>query len=106
MKLARIHFYTSDPNSGVYGLPMYQAGRPTPLRYDDADIDDLCRLLNDRKRSRHRKESIARQKEQQREWNSQESVDRHLAERRPDAIDYAEFLDKERRGVKKMISTL
>lgn len=95
--------YTPEPDSGPLSLPVFDGN--VSKTYSSTDIDDAVRYVNYGKMSRSQKDRIASQQKQMEQWEQQDKRNRFLAERRPDAEDFARFLDQKRRGVGKVIST-
>lgn len=91
-------FYFYLPHDIRCGLaihfPIQDGGRlirPTP-----SDIDDIVRLIGMSRASAAEKDKIAAQNAQKEEWKNQDQMNNHLAERRPDALQRAEYFRVQR----------
>jgi len=95
---------TDTPEGGPIEAPFKRRGKPAS-RYSDSDIDDMCLAIGMARQSRKDKDRIAARNAQFEEWRRQERLDKDAADRRPDTLSYAGFLDRRRRGVAKVIGT-
>lgn len=91
--LAVFFSITNTPDVGPMAVNMAQIKRGGSV------VDDAVSYINRGKMSRADKDRIAASNQQKESWRKQDEMASMLEERRPDAIDYAEYLDKRRRGV-------
>lgn len=100
-KLRRqLFFYYSTPESGVLSLPAYRASGSEAV----LEVDDAVRYIQMGKAPIAVKQAIADRREQEQKYEKQRALDAQFEESRPDAEDYADFLHRERCGVRKLIS--
>lgn len=69
-------------------------------------VDECVSFVNRGKMSKERKDQIAKSNAQKEQWHKQDKMRELFEERRPDALDYADYLDKKRRGVVNTTVTL
>lgn len=89
---------------GPLELPFKIVGSCEVQRYSDTDIDDAVHLIRLGQLSTEEKDDIQAKKDTTKKSNEREARGRLHADREKDAIDYADFLDKKRRGTTKMVS--
>lgn len=90
----------SEPFGGPITVPVFQNHRVREV--PSHEIDDMVRLAARGRMSRAQKDKVLSRNKQLGEWERNDKIEAKLAERRPDAVSYAGFLDRERRGVQKV----
>lgn len=90
------------PNSGPMRLPAFTGDRPA--RYESHDIDAAVAFINYGRIDRTVKDRIERNRKADEQHKHEADTDRLLDERRPTALDYADFRDRKRRGTSKVIA--
>lgn len=73
-------------------------------RYSDTDIETAVQCIQMAKQSREWKDYQAEKWAERERWEREDEKHRLFDERRPDALRMAEYLDRERRGVRKLIT--
>lgn len=100
-------FYNARDNSVLFVYGAEPCGGPLALpaagRYADHDVDEVVRIIQMGKVGRRAKARVAARNAQLEGWERERAMDSHLAERRPDALSYAAFRDRERRGTHRVI---
>ena len=90
--------YGDEPHGGPMALPL------TDRPITQAEIDSAVEYIQLGKVGRAQKDRWASRQAEREKWDHQDGINRHLAERRPDAISYAAHLDQKRRGVQRLVS--
>ena len=94
--------YDSEPHGGPLILAFKTA---TGTRnYHGGDIDDMVRVIQMGKLSAKEKRKVLARNAEVERWGKEDAMNKHLDERRPDALSYAGFRSRKRRGVEKIIS--
>ena len=93
-----------EPFGGPITVPVFQNHRVRDV--PSHEIDDMVMLAARARMSRSQKDKVLSRNKQLGEWQKADKIESTLAERRPDAVSYAGFLDRERRGVSKKVVTL
>lgn len=88
--------YGDEPHGGPMALPI------TDILISQSDIDSAVEYIGMGKMARREKDRIAEKNRVADEHRHAKRTEKHLAERRPDAMSYARFLDEKRRGVQKL----
>lgn len=91
---------SNEPFGGPITVPVF-ANRQV-RKVSDTEIDDMVRMAGMARLKREAKDRIMAHNKQLEEWEKNDKTNALLAERRPDAISYAGFLDRKRRGVAKV----
>jgi len=91
--------YGDEPCGGPLAV-----GAEEVQRWHQGRIDDAVLYVNMGKADRREKDRIAERNARLEKRQREEKRDKELADRRPDATDYAGFLDRERRGTRKVVS--
>lgn len=73
-------------------------------RYSDTEIETAVQCIQLAKRERAWKDEQAQKQEQIEKYEQEKQKQRMFDDRRPDALRTAEYLDRERRGVRKLIT--
>lgn len=98
-RLGNILFcYGAEPAGGPLALE--------PRPYASHEIDTVVEFAQMGRASRAEKDHIAAKNAEREKWAQADHMESRLAERRPDALSYAGFRDRKRRGVEKMVSAL
>lgn len=98
-----LHFYYGDdPSVGVFCFHFKPPGtRRGCYVVSESDIDDMVRLVQMGKVSPRIKDRIAANNAAEDRKDRDESMGRFLEDNRRNALDYAGFLERKRRGVPK-----
>lgn len=98
----KLHFYDGEPDTGVFTFMFKPVYEREAFRISEADIDDMVRLIQMGKRDAKEKDRI-RAANEAAEKQAKEQFDGEFLEgNRKDALDYAGFLDRKRRGTQKV----
>jgi hypothetical protein len=95
--------YGDEPHGGPAAYQVRHLGRPIRLP-DTGEIDSLVLYIQQGKMARREKDRIAERNKRHEDGKRDEAQQKFLAERRPSATDYADFLDKKRRGTTKLVA--
>lgn len=102
-------FYNRKLQNVLYTYHSEPSGGPIALEvrgYSGAEIDVVVEYAQSGKIPPREKERIAARNRQLEKWAREDQTESHLAERRPDALSYAGFLDRKRRGTATTVAVL
>lgn len=91
---------TDEPFGGPITVPVFKNHQIRTV--SETEIDDMVRMAGMARMSRAQKDKILAHNKQLESWEKEDKTNALLAERRPDAISYAAFRDRKRRGVEKV----
>lgn len=93
--------YEAEPHGGPLSVPFREADGVH--HYEPWDIAEMIEYIRLGKMPRAEKERIAASNARAAEQEQKNQHEQWLAERRPDALAYAAFLDRRRRGTQKVV---
>jgi hypothetical protein len=99
-----LFFYYRSPHGGPFSMPYYDAVTKSCRKYSDAEIGDYIKLARYGQMSVAEKEAIAARNKKIMDSMEMGKIEKHTEDRAPDVKDYADFLNKRRRGTQKVMS--
>lgn len=91
-----------EPHGGPLRLPAFQPDGVTPRRYEAHEIDEAVRCIGLGRVDRRDKDRWGDRARREEEYTNQQARQKKSDAIRPDALDYAAFRDRARRGVSKV----